>query len=219
MRNRRSAQGFTLVELIIALSLSSFILAGIVGVASQMVRFQMEGKKKGDVTGWTIVSLIKMNKELENASVLDCPSSYAGCSGLTSDYISGCSNYTRMTSPAGPIDTSPGNNTITAFYYCVPTSGANANQLLRYGATGTCPMAAPTCGSTAGFEVYAQDFYKVAGLTYFFRRANEVNGIELNYIVGIATANADSTGQRTMPVYMKMQTKIGMNKTYNNTVD
>lgn len=201
-RRRRAALGFTLTELVISLTLSSFVLVGIVGVASQMIRFQMEGKTKGDVTGWTLISLNKMHRELENATVLDYPTT-------TGDSISGCSNYTKVT--GGVIQVG---GAIEAFRYCV-----SGNQLMRYGSTGACPMGAVTCGVTGGYEVYARDFYKIGGMTYFFRRANEVSGLELNYIVGIATANADPTGQRTMPVYMKVQTKIGMNKAYNNTLD
>lgn len=201
MKRPAGGRGFTLTELVISLTLSSFILVGIVGVASQMVRFQMEGKTKGDVTGWTLISLNKMNKELEDATVLDYPTT-------TGDYISGCSNYTRIT--PGKIDASLAT---TAFWYCV-----SGNQLMRYQSVGACPMAAPTCGVGA-YEVYARDFYKIGGMAYFFRRANEVSGVELNYIVGIATSNADTTGQRTMPVYLKVQTKIGMNKAYNNAVD
>ena len=94
MKTRRA---FSLIELVVALSLSAFVLVGIVGVASQMIRFQMESANKGDVTGWTLLSLQRMNKEIVDATVLQCPSAYPGCAGVNSDVLSGCSNYTRMT--------------------------------------------------------------------------------------------------------------------------
>lgn len=201
--------GFTLVELIVALVLSAFILVGIVGVATQMVRFQMEGQRKGDVSGWTLLSLAKMHKELEDASVLDFPSAATP----TGDYISGCSNYTRITN--APIDSSL---PVTAFWYCVQTTGLTPNRLLRYSSAGTCPMAAPACGS-GSFEVYAQDFHKRDGLGYFFRRAPEASGIEVNYTIGIATATDVSNKQMPNPVFVRVQTKISMNKSFNNTAD
>lgn len=216
---KRGRRGFTLVELIVALVLSAFILVGIVGVATQMVRFQMEGQRKGEVSGWTLLSLAKMHKELEDASVLDFPS----ITNTTGDHISGCSNYTRVTD--APIDDSL---PVTAFWYCVETGGLTPNRLLRYFATtncpagvcpaGACPMPAPSCGA-GGFEVYAQDFRKRDGLTYFFRRASDVAGIEVNYTVGVATATDVSNQQMPSPVFLRVQTKISMNKSLSNAAD
>jgi prepilin-type N-terminal cleavage/methylation domain-containing protein len=213
-------EGFTLIELIVALVLSAFVLVGIVGVATQMIRFQMEGHKKGDVTGWTLLSLAKMNKELEDASVLDFPPP-----GLPpadrGDHISGCSNYTRGSIPPGPIDASL---PVTAFWYCVQTdwyweeAKRTTNRLLRYSSIGSCPAIAPSCGSEP-FEVYALDFYKRDGLNYFFRRADDVSGVEVNYTVGIATAADAANANMPNPVFIKVQAKIGMNKSYNNTAD
>lgn len=201
--------GFTLVELIVALVLSAFVLVGIVGVATQMVRFQMEGQKKGDVSGWTLLSLSKMHKELEDASVLDFPSA----ASPTGDYISGCSNYTRITN--APIDPAL---PVTAFWYCVETGGLTPNRLLRYSSAGVCPMPAPACGS-GSFEVYARDFYKRDGLPYFFRRAPDASGIEVNYTIGVATATSLANEHMPAPVFLKVQTKISMNKSFNNPAD
>lgn len=217
MRISRSRAGFTLIELIIAMSISSFVLIGIIGVASQMVRFQMEGVRKGSVTGWTLISLSKMNKELEDASSLYCPgigATHTCTGGLSTDYLSGCSNYSRDL--AGRIDVNSNN---TSFYYCVAAVGTPLTQsLLRYELTGAgvaCPMPAPACGVTLPYEVYARDFYAIDPATSFFRRADDVSGVQLNYIVGIATPTTNTPN----PVYMKVVTKIGMNKNYTAVAD
>lgn len=197
MRRKKRPPGFTLTELVIALSLAAFVLVGIVSVAAQMIRFQMEGKTKGDVTGWTLLSLNRMHKELEDASVLAYPTT-------TGDHISGCSNYSRVTNAA--LD--PG-KPITAFWYCV--AAGSPPKLVRYFAVGSCPMTVLSCGSGTA-EIYALDFYPI-GAAPLFRRVPE--GVELNYNVGVAAA----TPQRPMPVYQTVRTRISMNKTYGNTAD
>ncbi|MEK7859198.1 MAG: prepilin-type N-terminal cleavage/methylation domain-containing protein [Elusimicrobiota bacterium] len=218
MRRRPSRAGFTIIELVISMSISSLVLIGVIGVASQMVRFQMEGSRKGGVTGWTLISLSKMNMELENATSLYCPgtgASHTCTGGLSTAYLSGCTNYSRDL--GSRIDAASNN---TSFYYCVAAAGTPATMsLLRYELTGAgvaCPMPAPAaCGTTTPFEVYARDFYPIDPLTPFFRRADDVSGVELNYIVGIATPTTNTPN----PVYMKVTTKIGMNKNYTAVAD
>lgn len=227
--------GFTLTELIMSTTLSALILVAIIGVSTQMVKFQVESTRKGDVTGWTLVSLNQMNRELEEASVLDCPRPATGtvppytnpCDGVGSSILRGCSNYTRATNSYINPDTGV-NYPTTAFYYCVPTAGTYANNLLRYAlvTTGTGARTCiinPTCGNapTGGqtMDVISTNVYQIDPATPFFRRADEIMGVELNYIVGIATPSAHALKGPPMtggpvPIHVRFTTKIGMNKSY-----
>lgn len=228
--------GFTLTELILSTSVSALILIGIIGVSTQMVRFQVESTRKGDVTGWSLVSLNQMNRELEQASVLDCPRPAGGavppytnpCAGPDSNIMRGCSNFTRASAPPGRVDPDPGFET-TAFFYCVPLAGVYANSLLRYAETDTTDPRAciinPTCGNPpAGgmtLNVVATNVSQLDPLTPYFRRADDIMGVELNYNVGIATASAYAHKGPPMtggpvPIHVRMSYKIGMNKALQN---
>ena len=171
------------MELMVATALSAVVMLGVVVVATQMVHFQVDETHKGRVSGWTLLALNRMTKELEGASVLDQPTTTTG-----GDIVSGCSNYSKLSNL--PIDANQPN---TSFYYCV-----NSNNLYRYetqtaaGIPIVCPMALPpsaaSCGVTGAYELIAKDVYRLDKLTSnatpYFRRADEVGGVELRYIVG-----------------------------------
>lgn len=233
----RKSPGFTLTELILSTTVSALILIGIIGVSAQMVRFQVESTRKGDVTGWTLLSINQMNREVEQASVLDCPRPSGGsvppygnpCAGTDSPFMRGCTNFTRAAGypPGQRMDPDP-NLPTTAFFYCVPPNGTYANNLLRY-AQVTSGMGArvclidPTCGAAPTgaqtLDVVSTNVYQIDPLTPFFRRADDVMGVELNYIVGIATQSAVAAKGPPMtggpnPVHVRMNYKIGMNKAF-----
>lgn len=211
----RERKGFTLIELIIAVSLSGAVLIGIMSVTAQMVRFELEGNRKNEVAGWMLLSLSQMNRELENATTLLCPSTYgvvAGCAGNTSNVLAGCVNYTRQTNRAVDPDTQ---KTTVAFYYCRPIAGQYAGMLLRYAqesAVGTainartCPInPLPTCGNAAGagqtMKVVATNVFGIngggtlasnpAGAEQFFQRMDDIAGVELRYSIGFSTATSE----------------------------
>ena len=190
--------GFSLVELVVALTLSSFVLVGIVGVASQMVRFQIETSNTGTVTGWTLLTLNQMNRELQDASVLN---------SVSATSLSGCGDFSKVNNQ--PLDGVNAN--ITAFYYCVAAVGGFTS-LLRYGASGACPYA-PTCGSS-GYSLVAQNVSQI-GATPYFQRDDTVGGVSLNFNVG----NTVATTNRPNPVFIKVSTTIRMNKAYDNATD
>jgi hypothetical protein len=220
------SKGFTLTELIFATTLSALVFIGIIGVSAQMVRYQVESYRKGEVSGWTLVAQNQMSRELENASVLDCPqpaaggATYtAGCPGVTSSFLRGCSNYSRTN--LGKIDPNPSVPTV-AFYYCVPTSGVYANSLLRYEQLTTVDprtcVINPTCGDAApvgqSLSLIAKNVYQHDSATPYFTRADDIQGVEINYIVGFATPTAQSgpTSGGPNPVYVRFNARIGMNK-------
>ena len=238
------SRGFTLTELIIAVSLSGLILMGIIGISAQMVRFQLQGARKGDVTGWTLLGLQRLNKEIENANVLDCPATAATSTCTTAPYnpsqvLSGCTNFTKQTN--APYDE---NRETVAFYYCVPAPGhALQDHLVRYELKSgpnpaggfhstpapTCPITPvpATCGNTPAspvtMEVLVKGFYahNTQANFPFFERADDVSGVRLRYQVGLATATAEisPTTAGPIPTYMRFDMKIGMNKSYTNTLD
>ena len=213
---RYGIEGFSLIELIIALLLSTFVLIGVVGVAAQMIRFQMEATKHGEVTGWVLLSLVAMQRQLEGASVLYCPNAANGAclGGDETEFLSGCTNYSRhLSQPIGVglrIDASKEN---VSFYYCV-----DDDKLLRYEKKGTptsCPISpTPVCGS-GNFKIIASHFYQIDANTEFFARAQDIAGVELRFMIGIATP----TPNIPIPVVTTFRTKVGMNKSYLNDLD
>ncbi len=191
------------------MSLSTLVLIGVVGIAAQMVRYQLEGGTKGKVTGWTLLGLMRMSQELENASVLVLPSA----ASPSDDRLSGCSNYSLAMSPPGRIDPDTTVPSVS-FYYCVANVGAPASRsLLRYESIGypaACPISPePTCGSGA-FEVVARDVDKLDPATSYFWRADNAAGVEVRYIVGVATPTVNVP----TPVFMRVRERISMSRSY-----
>jgi|GEM_PF-6817279 len=231
--------GFTLVELVIALTLSAFVLVGIVGVTSQMMRYQMEGGGKSNNTSNVLMSLDSMVRDLQGANVLYCPSNIgvdhtpsggARCTQNTSTVLSGCIDYSLNTVygvNGGPIDGNAAQ--VKSFYYCVwpaASTPTGTPWLLHYsqgpgattGANASCPISpAPNCG-TGAYDVVAQNVYPIAGgaSPYYFARANDVNGVQLLFQVGASTS-ATSPLQTT--TYQLINTKIPITRTYTDTID
>jgi hypothetical protein len=203
----RSRAGFSLTELIISMLLSSFVMIGIVGIASQMVRFQVEGMKKGSVTGWSLVAITAMNREIEDGTTLVYPTNGTGAQ----DLLTICKNYTHITN-AAMDSTLP----IERISYCYdPTA---PGYLRRVTSTGACPALGVSPGAcTAGTypEVVATGVYRDAAGNMVFRRADEVGGVQIRYRVG----NPTPTANMPMPQSMAFDMKFAMNKQYNNTQD
>lgn len=207
----RSRAGFSLTELVIAMLLSSFVLVGIVGISSQMVRFHVDGMKRGTVTGWSLVALTAMNKEIEDGTTLVWPTNGSGAS----DSLTFCKNYTHLTNAS--LDSS---SPIQAVSYCFDSS-TTPGTLRRTTSTGACPVLGTAPGACSGFgEVVATGVYREATNAQFpagqvFRRADEVGGVQIRYIVG----NPVATPQQPIPTTMAFDIKFAMNKQYNNPSD
>ena len=208
-------RGFTLLELLVALTLSSVVLLGIVGVASQMIRWHIEGLTKSSDTAWTLTSVQRMSQELRSASALWCPyvdASRGGCPGDKSDILSGCENFSFLDSAihAGPVK---------AFHYCVADNyGAPpARTLLRYyddDTGGVCPLTGVVCGGGSP-EVVARYVNKISPTTPYFTRRDDAGGVQIRYTVGQVTPTAN----RPVPVYTTVDVVMGMNKPYGNIRD
>ena len=129
MRKRQA--GFSLLELLIATSLSSMVLVALVAVSASMVRFQADNMKKGKVTGWSINAQHVMNMELQDYNVICNP--HAG--GTTSDTLCACQNWSRTLNE--PVDMTTG-AVISTLYYCYESG---TKLLRRYKRTGTVAYA------------------------------------------------------------------------------
>lgn len=201
----RGRKGFSLIELLVAMGLSIFVMGTIIMLSTSTVRSQLDSARKGSATGATLYGLVRMQAELEDASYLSRPPD----STPTGDILSGCTNWSAVLGTR--LDTS---KNVTAFYYCV-----NNNRLLRYSnapGSNTCNIPAPSCGS-GNYEtvVYSKPgFYRQSGWSYFVRNPDS-SGIMLHAVVG----NATPTQQNPNPSFFKFDTRMGMMKSYNNALD
>ena len=64
MKIQSTQSGFTLIELVIAVSISSVVLIGLLGIASSMVQFEVESARNGSVTAGTMASITSMNRDM-----------------------------------------------------------------------------------------------------------------------------------------------------------
>ena len=216
VRRKAAAEaGFTLLELVIAMSLASVVLVAVVSIAAQMVRFQMEGIRSGTITGWSLVSVTAMGKEIENANVMAWPTT----ANPASDTLIICQNWSRLT--GGKIDTSAAAD-VTLTYYCYnPTTKIIWRYSDRNPTTVTCPApptpALPACDGSGTYTekgAVATNVERDSGASVF-TRDDAIGGVRIRYLVGSPTP----TTNRPKAVYMPFDVKIGLQKQYNNTVD
>ncbi|MCX5793951.1 MAG: prepilin-type N-terminal cleavage/methylation domain-containing protein [Elusimicrobia bacterium] len=227
--------GFTLIELVIALVLSTFVLVGIVGVTSQMVRYQLEGGRKGINTSYELMSLDSMVRELQGASTLYCPSyctgvntpakctQATGCGSRTSSYLSGCIDYTLNPNvPGAPAPADGVAANVKAFCYCVwdkANTPTKTNWLLHYSnkASG-CPYPAGTCPNACGtgtYDVVAQDIQPINS-TFYFQRSDDINGVQLLFQVGASTTTTSVLRTETKQL---VNSKIPLQRAFTDTFD
>ena len=216
---KKPAQGFSLIELVIAVSLASFVLVGVATIAAQMARSQLDGIRSGTVSGWAAASYMAMAKEIEEGNVL----AYPIANGAAADSLIICKNWSRsmVTMPsAGRLDTSAA---VAVIQYCLDTSGTDA-VLRRYANVGfgvTCPavaspvacVAAPagtwTENGVVGFRVE-----KIGGANLFLRD-NGIGGVRLSYVIG----NQVATTNQPVVKFTQFNFGIAMQKQFSSPVD
>lgn len=216
-----SKRGFSIIELVIAISLSSFVLVGVATIAAQMARSQIDGVRSGTMTGWSLVSYLSMAKEIEDSNVLAFPIA----NGASADSLIVCRNWSRVQNgPDRRLDkNAPGLVTVTQ--YCVDSSDPSNLILRRYsnvGAGVTCPdpgvpvscVASPG-GTWTDTGVVGFRLEKLAGFPSIFTRDNSIGGVRLRYAIGkqVGTTN------EPIPKFTPFDIGIGMQKQYNNTLD
>ncbi len=210
-------KGFSIIELVIAVSLASFVLVGVAVIASQMARSQVDGIRSGTVTGWSLVSYTAMAKEIEDANVLAYPIN----NGDNADSIVICKNWSRI--QGGKLDAT-GN--VSVVQYCVDTSAAGNFLLRRYANVGpgvACPsppaapvgcIASPT-GTWTETGVVGFRLEKLSGFANVFWRDNGIGGVRLRYVIGQQAATANQPVVKFTP----FDFGIAMQKQFNGTLD
>lgn len=225
-----SPAGFTLLELIVALSLSVFVLIGVISIATSMISYQLDAARHGSAEGMALVAETSLARDIRDATYIAQPLSGTG------NTLAGCTNWSNVIGGADKRlnpgysgstangDECTGGNNVMSFYYCASAS----NQLVRYVSCGTsCSPPAPgSCGGGAGganMTVIVPSypgFYHMDTLNYFFERADDSDGVGLHYIVGVGTPTATvGKAQVRMPVSYKFNVRISGNKSYNNPSD
>ena len=239
----RKSEGFSLIELMISVSLASFVLVGVATIASQMARNQVDGIRSGTVTGWSVVSYTAMAKEIEDANVLVFPVN----NGDTADQIVICKNWSRNVGPGpfpgGPgdrLNTDPGfdadgvaKGTVYVIQYCVdptlPPVGQTGFTLRRYANVGfppgvSCPTAGmPVACNLAGpgwtkNDIVGFRLEKIVGppaVPLMFMRDNTIGGVRLRYVIGRQTASV----AQPVPKFTAFNFGITMQKQFSSTVD
>ncbi|MDD5305296.1 MAG: prepilin-type N-terminal cleavage/methylation domain-containing protein [Elusimicrobia bacterium] len=218
----RRNEGFSLIELVIAISLASFVLVGVATIASQMARSQIDGIRSGTATGWSLVSYMSMAKEIEDANVLAFPIA----NGAAADSLIVCKNWSRVV--GGKLDTNaPG--LVSVIQYCVdptapvaPETGFKLRRYANIGAGVVCPdpgvpvacSGAPT-GTWTETGVVGFRLEKLTGFPNMFTRDNSIGGVRLRYAIGRQTPTANDPNPKSTP----FDIAIAMQKQYNNPLD
>lgn len=216
----RKAPGFSLIELVISVSLASFVLIGVATIAAQMTRSQVDGIRSGTVTGWSLVSYLSMAKEVEDSNVL----AYPIANGAAADTLIVCRNWSRMMGalPGGKLDAA---GVVSVVQYCVD-SGDPANLILRryanVGASVACPnpavpvaCAAVPGGTWTETGVIGFRLEKLAGFPNMFTRDNSIGGVRLRYAIG----QQAGTPQQPVPKFTPFDIGIAMQKQFNSALD
>ena len=219
----RNSRGFSIIELVIAISLASFVLVGAASIGAQMARSQIEGIRSGTITGWSVVSYMAMAKEIEDGNVLGYPI----IDGTGQDSIVICKNWSRNMGngpPGAPLDpTMP----VSVIQYCVDNSDPDPLRfrMRRYANVGmavACPSpAAPvTCvaapsGTWTETGLVGMGVEKLPGFATVFWRDNSIGGVRLRYVIGPQTATPNRPIIKNTPFNFG----ITMQKQYTSTVD
>lgn len=204
LKRRRNAGGFTLLELIIALSISSIVLIGSFSMLSSMVQYEVEGMRKGSVNGWSLASLVAMNREIEGASVLVYPTA-----GGSADALVVCSNWSRLMNTTGgaPLGAGP-----TRIYTYCWDAASNALRRMNPPGAGSCPgvgYTPPACtvGSYGSDSLIATGVYRDASNNFIFTADPATAGtVRIRYTVGKATPGTALNEGNGMTKFVNPQT-------------
>jgi prepilin-type N-terminal cleavage/methylation domain-containing protein len=195
----KDRRGFSLLELIIALSISSVVLITIFSIAASMIQYEVEGERKGSVTAWSLASISNLNRDVAGASVIEWPNG----AGSADNSLVLCNNWSRS-GPMPPAAAAPPNGglisglvPVTVIYYCWDST---SNVLRRWQVNGGCPNVGagpPACNAAtygAG-SVVATAVYQNAGNWVFTNDAAVKNAVHMMFTIGNpAQGQVNSTG-------------------------
>lgn len=223
--------GFSLVEVLIATSLASFVMIGISTIGAQLARNQVEGIRSGTQMGWSVVSYMSMAKEIEDANVLVYPVN----SGDAADSIVVCKNWSRQMGGGPPLGAALDPGPVSVIQYCVdttpPVAPETGYKIRRYASVGvgvTCPTAGVPVNCDAAGPGWSENGipsngvigYRVekmpgVGMGLVFLRDNAIGGVRLRYVIGRQTA---TTNEPTVKA-TTFDFGLTMAKQYSSTLD
>ncbi len=197
--------GFTLVEMIVAVALSSIVMVGLIDITASMLQRHFEGIRHGAVDSETLYSLDQMRLEIEAATYYSNPST----SSPASLSIQGCGNYSSTTNLGPQIYTAA---PMTSFAYCVqnpcassvvpcdPSGYTGPYDLVRYSSTGGCSSI--SCGGGGGQTLVYQNVYLEPSFSSPFYLNSQFGGIDMHLVVGYPVA----TAVEQTPTYYQIDT-------------
>lgn len=203
--------GFTLVEMIVAVALSSIVMVGLIDITASMLERHFEGIRHGAVDSETLYSLDQMRLELEAATYYSNPST----SSSASMSIQGCGNYSMqpITLPNGTqTNQIYGAQPISSFAYCVqnlcasgavpcdPSGYTGPYDLVRYASSGSCMSI--SCGGGGGQTLVYQNVYLEPSFSNPFYLNSQFGGVDMHLIVGYPVA----TAVEQTPTYYQIDT-------------
>lgn len=225
-------RGFTIAELMIALVVMAIIMISIGNVTTMMVRQDLQSAVKSEVAGDTVVALDLMQRDIEYATYLSLTSIYPGkpapgnafgvCGDWSSDRTGPATGaqYDSLAKSSYTIYCVTGNQFASLYRYNNTIANCNAFPTIGVCGANDSNGTTPTVivlgnGTTTG--VSRGDCCEGAPNDYYFKQSNDANGIEIHYVVGNSTpvAGAVKAGQY-VPTYYKIDTKVDMNRSYNN---
>jgi len=191
------------MELVLALAISSIVLAGVIYLSTSAMRYQTESVFRNRVTTSALYSAAAMRQELENASYLQAaPGGCATLSGSGCDMIAGCVGWSAI---GGTVSGAGG----TSFYYC-----KSGTQLYRYGAAGCNPNFSASCGSAGYSDIVIADPPGIYETQPIFVKTGD-SGVDLHYIIGYPGMKSN----QPVPVDSVFNIHINTNKAYTDTTD
>ncbi len=184
----RDDRGFSMLELIVAMSISSVVLITVFSVAASMIQFEVEGGRKGSVTAWSLASIANLNRDIAGASVIEWPNG----AGAADNNLVLCNNWSRS-GPMPPAAANPPNGGtvsslvgVSVIYYCWDST---SNVLRRMQLPNNCPNVGsgpPACTAAAygPGSVVATAVYQNGGNWVFTNDATLQNAVHLMFVVG-----------------------------------
>jgi prepilin-type N-terminal cleavage/methylation domain-containing protein len=193
---KRNSPGFTLIELIVAVALSTIVLIGVFSLMTNMVQTEVTSMRNGTVTVWSLASISAMNADIVGSSYLSYPSPGPGQDSLVT-----CTNWSPIAAAggvAGPVNTAAGN---TVYEYCyLPASNVLLRNVIT-NAVAACPGAAPACvvGLYSSGIVATGVYRDSAGDPVFTAQptSTNANAVRLHFVIGNPAVGVSAGGNGT----------------------
>jgi len=170
---RRARAGFTIMELIIALSVASLAVMASIAAMGPVIQTQVALYRNQRAQAEALVALKAVQAELLQSTEL-----YAPAAGAAADSVSGCANYSAAL--GGPLDAA---KPVRAYQICL-----SGSTLYRY-ASAACPMAAAACG-TGKPEFLATNIFHQTGQPFVFTRSVQKNLVQARYVAKFTGVDA-----------------------------